>query len=359
MLCVAVSTATVTSETLAANAPHSDAWRLVNAENIEVVWRVRSLLFFADDSCSSSPLLAIPGQTGEPFATEAAEMTGPEYVYNLRSPRGWESAGPCEIGECHVGFIWANATSSPVRCLVLNQGETSLHAEAVTLQHRSLKDSVTWEDVVTWRDVETGGRVKLALSCPSVPSLARGRVENCVKEDERHQTCEAHCDAGYGAMEQHIRCIHGAWYLPECMPINSMMRIAAQEPQHIKPYWVVLDVALYAKEDCTDVLVMDGSPISSGDFVIKYASYAAKNAWDGDSQTSWASSFECDPGACYIGFRFHSPPSVGSIKCARVVHPEGRTYQATEVSVETLGERGWEPMRDVAIQLLPKAKDEL
>lgn len=154
-----------------------------------------------------------------------------------------------------------------------------------------------------------------------------------------------------------MKCINGAWFAPECLKVGSLLRVAALSPELIKPYWVVLDAALYENEDCTGVIQMDGQATSSGEYVIKYASYHPRNVWDGDAQTSWAASEPCTPGSCNFGFRFNEPP--GPVRCVRVTHPHGRNYQATSVRVDVLGASGWEELADVAVQLLPQVNEEL
>lgn len=330
--------------------PAGSAWRITNAEEVEIAWRVRSLQFFSDYSCTD-PLMAIPNSTGVPLGTNASDMTDAQYVFALRSPRGWETLHHCTVGECHVGFAWYNTTKD-VRCLLLSQGETGLHAGSVTLQTRK---AGIWEDVVTWHSLE-GGRVKLALSCPPAPSVKDGEVSDCKHEGDRSQKCSVHCKEGFGTVEPRLQCLHGAWYVPECLPVGTLVRLVAVEPQLIKPFWVVLDAALYANSDCTDVHRMHGVAISSGEYVIKYANYQPGNAWDGDASTSWASAEPCTPRSCYIGFRFQKPLDA-PIRCARIEHA-GRQYHATAISVETLGASGWEVVPDVTVRLLPEDRSQ-
>lgn len=331
------------------------AYRLVNSEAVEVVWRIRSVQFFTDEACAS-PLSAVPNATGESFGTLASDMTEAVYVFALRSPRGWESVGPCAPGACHVGFAWWNETPD-VRCLLLQQGETGLHADAVTLQRHNGGASA-WLDVATWGPLE-GGKVKLSLACPDPPSVPHGRVKDCRSDGARSGQCTVECDEGFGTVEPRLKCIHGAWYSPQCLALGSLVRVVAHAPELIKPYWVVLDAVLYSKEDCTDVLRMEGQAISSGEYVIKYANYHPNNVWDSDPSSSWASSEPCAPGSCYFGFRFQEPVPAGRIRCVRVEHPVGARFQATAVSVEVLGRRGWEKLPDVAVRLLPERHEEL
>mmetsp|Transcript_54898 Transcript_54898/g.86898 ORF Transcript_54898/g.86898 Transcript_54898/m.86898 type:complete len:360 (-) Transcript_54898:61-1140(-) len=329
------------------------AWRLVNSEVVDVVWRVRSLQFFSDLECAS-PIKAVPNTTGDAFASKESDMTGAEHIFALRSMRGWESAGPCERGECNVGFSWWPSDNIPeVKCLLIQQGETGLHASAMTLQRRQ---HGAWTDVVSWNSLE-GGKVKLALTCPSTPSLENGLVGECESEDDRSKQCSATCSEGFGTVEPRLHCINGAWFVPECLPIGTLVRLVAKLPELIKPYWVILEAALYRNSDCSDVIRMEGKAISSGEFVIKYANYHAQNVWDGNVGTSWASSDQCTPGSCYVGFRFAK--SVDGIRCVRIEHPAGKQYQATEVIVETLGASGWEEIPDVTIRLLPQEHQEL
>lgn len=330
-------------------------WRIINADAIEVAWRVRSLQFFSDLSCTV-PLNASPNFTGDAFATAASDMTGAEHVFALRSPRGWESLDACETGSCHIGFSWTE-DSVDVQCILLLQGEAGLHAGAVTLQWQSLDASGLWHDATTWRPVEAG-KQKLSRSCPSKPTVFRGSVGECKSDGPRAEECAVTCDAGFGTLAPKLQCLHGSWYVPECLELGSLVRIVARTPDLIKPYWVILDAAFYTNEDCTGVLRMDGAAISSGEYVIKYANYHAKNAWDGDSTTSWASSEPCTPGSCYVGFRFRKAPEE-PIRCVRVEHPRGTQYQASSISVEKLGTAGWEELGQVAVQLLPEAHQEL
>jgi len=342
------------AETGAANDMSSRAWRISNAGDVHVAWRVRSLQFFYDDSCTK-PVIAEPNHTGVAFASEPSEMTGADYVYALRSPRGWESVDACSPGQCHVGFELNAGSVADVRCLLLHQGEEGLHADAVTLQHRVDTD---WVSVVTWKSV-VSGKVKLALSCPPTPaSIENGRISDCQVEDERSQRCLVTCNAGFGTVEPSLRCIHGAWYFPECLPVASLVRLVARAPELIKPYWVVLDAKLFSDEECTQSIEMDGMPTSSGEYVIKYANYHPRNIWDGDASTSWASAEHCEPGSCHFGFRFRQPLKV-PIRCAKIEHPHGSQYHATSVAVEVLGSSGWEEAADIKLILLPEANQEL
>mmetsp|Transcript_62240 Transcript_62240/g.193148 ORF Transcript_62240/g.193148 Transcript_62240/m.193148 type:complete len:283 (+) Transcript_62240:372-1220(+) len=282
-------------------------------------------------------------------------MTGAEYTFALRSPRGWESADTCAPGECHLGFEWSQSQGD-VRCILIHQGEDGFHAGAITLQRRA-QGSSKWLDEVTWSPVQAG-KAKLALACPAAPAVERGRVADCRRSGERSGECALSCAEGFGSLEPSLRCIHGVWYAPECLPVGSLVRLVALAPELIKPYWVVLDAALFASADCTGPLPMDGLATSSGEYVIKYASYHPKNAWDGDASTSWASSQPCTPGSCHFGFRFRRPLAPPP-RCVRVEHPQGRQYQATKVSVQTLGAKGWEELPDVVVQLLPEENQEL
>merc|ERR1719161_2906940 len=120
-----------------------------------------------------------------------------------------------------------------------------------------------------------------------------------------------------------------------------MIRLVAQTPELIKPYWVIMHVYIYADEACTDRIEIEpGQAISSGEYVIKYASYHPKNIWDGSKGTSWASSIPCTPGVCWVGYRFKAAPAK-PVRCARIEHPEGERYQATRVIFETLAADGW------------------
>jgi hypothetical protein len=337
----------------AAEPKGSLAWRLVNGEEVDVVWRVRSLQFFSDQTCSN-PINAVPNVTGEAMGSEASDMTDAMHVFALRSMRGFESAGPCAKGECNVGFEWnSDQGAMDVQCLLIQQGETGLHAGTLTLQK---KHGEEWQDVVSWSAVE-GGRSKLAVACPSTPSFQNGVLGECIHQDDRSKVCPVTCSENFGAVDPRLQCINGAWFVPECLPVGTLMRVVAQAPERIKPYWVILDVALYRSSECTDVIRMDGSAISSGEYVIKYANYHAVNAWDGNADTSWASADSCTPGSCYIGFRFHKP--VHDIRCVRIEHPAGQQYQATQVTVETLGVSGWEQVSDVTVRLLPQPRQEL
>jgi len=332
--------------------PQSE-WRLVNAGEVEIAWRIRTLQFFSDDACTQ-PLEAIDGQTGEAFATAEAEMTGASHAFELKSHRGWESVEECKPGACHLGFRWSSPVA--VRCLLVHQGDLGFHASAIHLEARS-GDTDAWKRVVSWKPVE-GGRSKLAMSCPErPPAVHEGHFGECKKDSARSQWCALTCSAGFGAVEQRAKCMNGVWYTPECLPVRSMLRVVAEEPALIKPYWVVLHATLYAAEDCTDVIRMDGTGISSGEYVIKYANYHPKNVWDGDSGTSWASSEPCTPGACWFGFRFRAAPP--AIRCVKLEHPEGSQYHADRVLVQQLGEQGWEELAGVNVRLLPDKKQEL
>lgn len=329
-------------------------WRVVNAEEVEVAWRIRTIQFFSDNACSK-PVLAEPNHTGVPFATNESDMTGAEYAFALRSPRGWESADFCPPYQCHLGFgFYTEGTE--VACVLMSQGEEGFHAEAITLQSRHGKSN-KWVNVTTWRGVQAG-KVKLARACPEVPTVRNGAVSDCKQDEDTSGTCSLSCNEGYGTVETQLRCIHGAWYAPECLALGSIIRLVAHEPELIKPYWVVLDASLYASPDCTNPLRTDGMAVSSGEYVIKYANYHPKNVWDGDPGTSWASSEPCTPGSCYFGLRFRELPGT-PVRCVRIEHPRGRQYQATKVSVEALGKAGWEELPDVQVQLLPEENTEL
>jgi len=342
------------AETGASNGGSSQAWRISNAGNVPVAWRVRSLQFFHDDRCTQ-PVIAEPNHTGVAFASEPSEMTGADYVFALRSPRGWESVDACSPGQCHVGFELNAGSHAEVRCLLLHQGEEGLHADAVMLQRLS---GTNWVDVLTWEPVESG-KVKLALACPPAPaSIENGRISGCQAKSELSQSCQVTCKTGFGTVEPSLRCIHGAWYFPECLPVASLVRLVAHAPELIKPYWVVLDAKLFADQECTQSIEMDGMPTSSGEYVIKYANYHPRNVWDSDASTSWASAGHCQPGSCHFGFRFRQPLKV-PIRCAKIEHPHGAQYQATSVSVEILGPSGWEEPPDIRLILLPEANQEL
>ena len=101
---------------------------------------------------------------------------------------------------------------------------------------------------------------------------------------------------------------------------------------------------------------MDGRPISSGEYTIKYASYAPVNVWDGNKDTSWAAAEPCTPGSCFVGFRFSVAPD--QVRCVRIEHPLGKQYHATEVVLEKIGANGWEQVPDVHMRLLPQDRSE-
>lgn len=326
------------------------AWRVSNVDEVDGAWRVRSIQFFGDIACKT-PLISVPNKTGTAFASAAAEMTDVDHAFNVRSHRGWESEDICEPGQCHLGFEFDDDTV-PVQCVILHQGE-DLHTEGLSLQQRN--DQGNWVEVVAWKPLG-GGRMKLSRSCPETPQVANAQVLDCSREDERTQECAIKCNAGFGAIEPRLRCVHGAWFEPECVTVGTMARIVAQSPELIKPYWVVLDAKLYANSNCTDPVTMDGMPFSSGEFVIKYANYAPKNVWDSDPSTSWASKTPCTPKECYVGFRFKTAPKIG---CASVTHPEGQQYRATEISLEVLGESGWEALEDATVEIDSGTRDEL
>lgn len=290
------------------------------------------------------------------------EMTGANYVFALKSPRGWETSEHCDPGQCHLGFAWYKELAA-VRCLILQQGETHFHAPSITLQRRegakgtSLGPGAGWTDEVTWTAVDAG-RSKLALSCPARPVLKLATVSDCQQQGPRSQECKVDCEEGYGTLEPRMRCVQGAWYTPECLPLGSLVRLVPETPRRLEPYWVVLDATLYSDEDCTSPIPMDGFAISSGEYVIKYASYHPKHVWDSNPETSWASKGPCAAsGPCWVGFRFRHYP--GPIRCAIVEHPEGEQYQASSLTVQTLGIAGWDKVSDVTVRLMPQRKQEL
>jgi len=135
-----------------------------------------------------------------------------------------------------------------------------------------------------------------------------------------------------------------------------MIRLVAMKPENIKPHWVILHATLFEEEDCSNAIRMNGHSISSGEYVIKYASYHPKNVWDGSSDTSWASQDPCTPGSCWLGFRFTNPHA--GIRCIKIEHPERSQYWATEVLVQQLGATGWEDM-DVFVRFVPEQRQEL
>lgn len=327
------------------------AWRLVNTEAVELVWRIRSLQFFGDEECTQ-PYDAITDDNGAPLSTSSADMTGAEHVFMVKSMRGWESAEPCGPGACHLGFAWQGGLHREVKCLVIQQGEDGFHADAITLQRREPGASA-WSDVVAWGGVPPG-RSRLAVRCPSTPAFPRGKAEACQKgADALAGECGVRCDDGFAVVEPRLRCVNGVWYVPECVSIGSMVRLVAREPELMKPYWVVLDAALFADAECTEAIQMHGNAFSSGEYVIKYASYHPKAAWDGDKATSWASKEPCTPGSCHLGFRFGQPLASPPL-CVIVEHPPGRQYHATSVSLEVLGAAGWEEVLGSIARLLPE-----
>jgi len=136
-----------------------------------------------------------------------------------------------------------------------------------------------------------------------------------------------------------------------------MVRLVAQAPELIKPYWVILDAKLYSDTDCSVQVAMRGDAFSSGEYVIKYATYGPSNAWDGKADTSWAAKEPCTPGNCYVGLSFRKPLQNPPM-CLIVEHPEGAQYHATAVSLQTLGKSGWEEVADAVVRLLPDSKGE-
>lgn len=353
LLCLLASQSPPAAADRTAEPVKSKAWRLLNTEPVEIAWRVRNLQFYQDDNCTLA-LEAAPGHNGEAFGTEAAEMTGAEYSFALRSPRGWESVDECSHGTCHLGFRWQQEVS--VRCVLFHQGEDGFHAPAVALEAQSGATG-EWAQVAAWKNV-SDGRAKLAAACPMHQQTVRhGKVSDCSVQSELLQTCAVSCDPGFGTQEPIMRCINGVWYAPECHSTNTMYRVVAKGPEIIKPYWVVLKAVFYASADCTDVIRMDGQAFSSGEYVVKYANYHPKNVWDGDEGTSWASATPCSPHGCFFGFRFRKPPP--EIKCLMVEHPDGSQYHADHVLLEHLGEEGWEEVQDLTIRLLPSGKQEL
>jgi len=293
---------------------------------------------------------AAPGDNGDAIATAAADMTGAEFAFQLRSMRGWESADECAAGACHVGFAWHDGSTHDVHCVVLHQGEEGFHATVIVLQR---KDSMGhWVEVMQWQSIPEG-RTKLAVHCPAIPTVAYGQVDTC-QGNGTSQECAVQCAAGYGTVEPKLRCVNGAWYVPECLEVGSMLRVVALAPNLIKPYWVVMHARLFTDAECTQAMEMNGAAFSSGEFVVKYASYHPKQIWDGSEETSWAAKEPCTPGSCYVGFRFAKKPAKDP-KCVQVEHPKAKQYQATKVALEVLGAGGWEiAPPDVVVQLLPK-----
>jgi len=343
----------VTSDGAAAAKPAS-FWRIVNTDEVEIAWRVRSLQLFSDDGCTK-PIMAQANETGVAFGTKAADMTAADYVFMLGSPRGWETEDICAVGESHLGFEFHKGPVD-VRCIVIHQGDDGFYAYSMALQSAA-SGSGPWSDVGSWSHLPSG-KTKISLACPSVPSVPHAEVGACTHVDARSKECGFRCLDGFGTPGgEMVRCVHGAWYSPQCLPVGTMVRLVATAPERIKPYWVVLHAGLYASEDCTDEIRMEGSAISSGEFVIKYASYHARNAWDGSSDTSWASNERCSPSKCWLGFHFQERPR--PVRCVRVEHPHGSEYHASAVKVEWLGQSGWEEDQRVLVQLLPLPREEL
>lgn len=345
------------SQQRAACAEFAGAWRLINADPIDLYWGVRTLTFFADLECKQH-LVSAPNHTGIALASDAADMTGADYIFMAQTPRGWESTDKCEKRACHIGFAWnADQELPDVRCVSLYQGEEGTHAPKLTLQRlQGPLNGGDWIDVVTWNEVQPG-RTRLALQCPGMPSVPRARAAPCQISNPRTQDCPLVCDDGYGTTEPRLRCINGVWYMPECLQVGSMIRLVAAKPESIKPHWVILHATLFENEDCSGLIRMHGSSISSGEFVIKYANYHPKNVWDGSGDTSWASKDPCTPGTCWLGFRFSQMPKV--IRCVKIEHPADSKYWATEVNVQQLAAAGWEDMKDVFVQFVPEQRAEL
>lgn len=340
-----------------ASAAVAGAWRLINTDPIDLFWGVRTLTLFKDLACTQV-LEASPNNTGIALASEAADMTGGDFIFMPQTMRGWESEDKCAAGACHIGFAWNAGEPEPdVRCISMFQGEEGTHAAKLTLQKlEGTLEGGTWMDVVTWRDVPAG-RTRLAVQCPERPTVPRGIAGACQISHPRAQECPLTCEAGHGTTEPRLSCINGVWYMPDCLPLGSMIRLLAVLPEQIKPHWVILHATLFEKEDCTGLIRMHGSSISSGEFVIKYASYHPKNVWDGSGDTSWASKDPCTPGSCWLGFRFTQVPKV--IGCVKIEHPSDSKYWATGVRVQKLGTKGWDDMPEVFVQFVPEQRSEL
>ncbi|CAE6936009.1 unnamed protein product, partial [Symbiodinium natans] len=240
----------------------STHWRLINTEAVELSWRVSSLQFFEDKDCLE-PIPAV-AQTGAAFGTEATELTSVDHAFMLNTPRGWEAAKECPPEECHLGFAFATARG--VACLVLQQGDIGFHAPGLALQRRGA-EVAEWTDVARWGSVSTG-RSKLAIACPEPPTVTSAVVSDCHSENGLFQECRVACSEGRGTLEPSMRCVNGAWFVPQCWPLGSLVRVVLDEPQRLKPYWVVLDAGLFASDDCSEPIKMDGVAISSGEFVI-------------------------------------------------------------------------------------------
>ncbi|CAE7675724.1 unnamed protein product, partial [Symbiodinium sp. CCMP2456] len=301
----------------------------------------------------TEPVHSLP-QTGKAFGTEASELTTVEHAFMLNTPRGWEAAGSCPPRECHLGFSFATAQS--INCLVVQQGDDGFHAPALALQRRDGEEAA-WSEVTAWSSIGEG-RSKLAVGCPDPPAVPSASVSACRSDNLLFQECRVACKEGFGTLETSMRCVNGAWFVPQCWPLGSLLRVVLEEPVLLKPYWVVLDANLFTSDDCTGPIKMDGVAISSGEFVIKYANYHPKNAWDKDPSTSWASKGECEAaGTCWLGFRFYANP--GPVRCVSLLHPPGVQYQARRISVQRLGRVGWEKAEPVTVRLLPEGKDEL
>jgi len=325
------------------------AWRIANGDRA-YLWRVRSLQFFSDIQCEHI-VDVFPGQNGKVIATDSEEMTGAEFLFDYGSLRGWASAAPCDTDECRIGYEWHEDVV--VQCVKLVQGEEGLHADALALQWR---DGDVWRDLVRWSSV-SAGKAQLALLCPAVPSVDRAvLVGTCKEHGPRSQDCVMQCIPGFGAVNPAMRCINGVWFKPQCLPEGSRMRVVAQAPETIKPYWVVLNAEIFEDTECVKPISMAGGPFSSGEFKVKYANYHPKNIWDHSADTSWASQGPCSPGSCHFGFQFQNGAT--PFRCIKITHPD-HIHEATQVSVEVLGSSGWEEAADVVVQLFPLPKDEL
>eukprot|EP00439_Symbiodinium_sp_Y106_P012170 s3744_g1.t2 len=190
------------------------SWRLVNTEAVELSWRISSLQFFADLDCTE-PVHSLP-QTGQAFGTEASELTTVEHAFMLNTPRGWEAAGSCPPRECHLGFSFAAAQN--VECLVVQQGDDGFHAPALALQRQDV-EGAAWSDVTAWGSLGPG-RSKLAVGCPDPPAVPSASVSACRSDNLLFQECRVACKEGFGTLETSMRCVNGAWFVPQCWALG-------------------------------------------------------------------------------------------------------------------------------------------
>jgi len=93
---------------------NSYSWRVAVASNVSEAWELHSVRFFQDDNCSESSLISTaPGvhhhwrgcPNGAAFSHHGGHGAIAAELFQS-PPVIWTSGGPCEVGQCFIGFRW-------------------------------------------------------------------------------------------------------------------------------------------------------------------------------------------------------------------------------------------------------------